>query len=58
MQCGMKVATEECRPPPQHGMPQHLNKLMALCWNSIPEKRPSFKQIVPILEKMEQGSFH
>ncbi|XP_057313315.1 integrin-linked protein kinase-like [Hydractinia symbiolongicarpus] len=52
MECGMKIATEGCRPPMQPGMPQQLNKLITLCWNADPTKRPRFDQIVPILQKM------
>jgi len=52
MECGMKIATEGCRPPMQPGMPSPLSKLISLCWNADPTKRPRFDQIVPILQKM------
>jgi len=52
MECGMKIATEGCRPPLQPGMPSQLSKLISLCWNADPTKRPRFDQIMPILQKM------
>lgn len=52
MECGMKIATEGCRPPMQPGMSPQLTKLVSICWNADPTKRPRFDQIVPILQKM------
>ncbi|XP_047126921.1 integrin-linked protein kinase [Hydra vulgaris] len=52
MECGMKIATEGCRPPMTPGMPNQLSKLISLCWNADPTKRPRFDQIVPIIQKM------
>lgn len=52
MECGMKIATESCRPPMLPGMATHLNKLINICWNADPAKRPRFDQIAPILQKM------
>ena len=48
----IQIATEGCRPALQPGMPSQLSKLISLCWNADPTKRPRFDQIMPILQKM------
>ncbi|KAF0038395.1 hypothetical protein F2P81_008879 [Scophthalmus maximus] len=53
MEIGMKVALEGLRPTIPPGISPHICKLMRLCMNEDPAKRPKFDMIVPILEKMQ-----
>lgn len=53
MEVGMKIALEDMRVPiPTPGMSVHVTRLIKMCMNEEPGKRPSFDQIVPILDKM------
>ncbi|KAK2828673.1 hypothetical protein Q5P01_019707 [Channa striata] len=54
MEIGMKVALEGLRPTIPPGISPHICKLMRLCMNEDPAKRPKFDMIVPILEKMQE----
>uniref|UniRef100_A0A3P9PHY2 Scaffold protein ILK n=1 Tax=Poecilia reticulata TaxID=8081 RepID=A0A3P9PHY2_POERE len=54
MEIGMKViALEGLRPTIPPGISPHICKLMRLCMNEDPAKRPKFDMIVPILDKMQ-----
>uniref|UniRef100_A0A8C5B1T3 Integrin-linked kinase n=1 Tax=Gadus morhua TaxID=8049 RepID=A0A8C5B1T3_GADMO len=53
MEIGMKVSLEGLRPTIPPGISPHVCKLMRLCMNEDPAKRPKFDMIVPILEKMQ-----
>uniref|UniRef100_G1SRA9 Scaffold protein ILK n=1 Tax=Oryctolagus cuniculus TaxID=9986 RepID=G1SRA9_RABIT len=53
MEIGMKVALEGLRPTIPPGISPHVCKLMKICMNEDPAKRPKFDMIVPILEKMQ-----
>uniref|UniRef100_A0A8C9VLU1 Scaffold protein ILK n=1 Tax=Scleropages formosus TaxID=113540 RepID=A0A8C9VLU1_SCLFO len=53
MEIGMKVALEGLRPTIPPGISPHICKLMKICMNEDPAKRPKFDMIVPILEKMQ-----
>uniref|UniRef100_A0A4W4FMU6 Scaffold protein ILK n=1 Tax=Electrophorus electricus TaxID=8005 RepID=A0A4W4FMU6_ELEEL len=53
MEIGMKVALEGLRPTIPPGISPHICKLMRICMNEDPAKRPKFDMIVPILEKMQ-----
>ncbi|XP_015235243.1 PREDICTED: integrin-linked protein kinase-like [Cyprinodon variegatus] len=53
MEIGMKIALEGLRPTIPPGISPHICKLMRLCMNEDPAKRPKFDMIVPILEKMQ-----
>ncbi|CAG00468.1 unnamed protein product [Tetraodon nigroviridis] len=53
MEIGMKVALEGLRPTIPPGISPHICKMMRLCMNEDPAKRPKFDMIVPILEKMQ-----
>lgn len=48
-----QVALEGLRPTIPPGISPHICKLMRLCMNEDPAKRPKFDMIVPILEKMQ-----
>ncbi|XP_059050666.1 integrin-linked protein kinase [Achroia grisella] len=52
MECGMKVALEGLRITIPPGVSPHISKLIKICMNEDPGKRPSFEMILPILEKM------
>ena len=36
------------------GISNHMAKLIHICMNEDPGKRPSFDQVIPILEKMRK----
>lgn len=50
---GLQVALEGLRPTIPPGISPHICKLMKICMNEDPAKRPKFDMIVPILEKMQ-----
>jgi len=53
METGMKIATEGLRLEMDPvGVSPHMAKLIGICMNEDPGKRPSFEQVIPILEKM------
>lgn len=54
MEVGMKIATEGLRIDISPGISNHMAKLIRICMNEDPAKRPSFEQIIPILEKMKK----
>lgn len=54
MEAGMKVATEGLRVEISPGISNHMAKLIRICMNEDPGKRPAFEQVIPILEKMKK----
>ncbi|XP_022117715.1 integrin-linked protein kinase [Pieris rapae] len=54
MECGMKIALEGLRVSIPPGISPHISKLIKICMNEDPGKRPSFEMILPILEKMKR----
>ncbi|KAG7154657.1 Integrin-linked protein kinase pat-4-like [Homarus americanus] len=52
MEAGMKIALEGLRVSVPPGISPHISKLVRICMNEDPGKRPSFDMILPILEKM------
>jgi len=54
MEAGMRIATEGLRLDISPGMSPHMAKLIRICMNEDPGKRPTFEQIIPILEKMKK----
>ncbi|XP_045463350.1 integrin-linked protein kinase [Harmonia axyridis] len=54
MEVGMKIALEGLRISIKPGISHHLSKLMKICMNEDPGKRPKFDMIVPILDKMKR----
>ncbi|MEE6523832.1 hypothetical protein FKM82_022908 [Ascaphus truei] len=54
MEIGMKVSLEGLRPTIPPGISPHICKLMKICMNEDPAKRPKFDMIAPILEKMQE----
>lgn len=50
----LQVALEGLRPTIPPGISPHICKLMKICMNEDPAKRPKFDMIVPILEKMQE----
>lgn len=53
MEVGMKIALEALRVSIPPGIAPHMSRLIKICMNEEPGKRPSFDQIIPILEKMK-----
>ncbi|GAB6027021.1 hypothetical protein CHUAL_013750 [Chamberlinius hualienensis] len=53
MEIGMKIAMEGLRVPIAPGFSSHMSKLVRICMNEDPGKRPTFDMILPILEKMK-----
>ena len=54
MEAGMKIALEGLRITIKPGISSHLTKLIKICMNEDPGKRPKFDMIVPILDKMKR----
>jgi len=54
MELGMKIGTEGLRLDISPGISPHMAKLIRICMNEDPGKRPSFDMIIPILEKMKK----
>lgn len=53
MEVGMKIALEGLRISIKPGISPHLSKLIKICMNEDPGKRPTFDMVVPILNKMK-----
>lgn len=56
MEIGMKIALEGLRISIPPGTSQHMSRLIKICMNEDPAKRPRFDMIIPILEKMKAAS--
>lgn len=54
MEVGMKIALEGLRVGIKPGISPHLSKLIKICMNEDPGKRPTFDMVLPILEKMKR----
>lgn len=54
MQVGMAVVQQGLRPTIPPKTPAPLSKLMQSCWATDPGRRPSFAQLVDVLEKMPE----
>ena len=52
VQAAVGVVQKGLRPTMPPGSPPGLNQLVASCWHSNPECRPSFKDLVPALDSM------
>lgn len=52
MEVGMRIALEGLRISLKPGISPHLSKLIRICMNEDPGKRPKFDMVVPILDKM------
>lgn len=55
MEIGMKVALEGLRISIPPGISSHISRLLKICMNEDPGKRPRFDMIIPILEKMKHA---
>ncbi|KAK7097490.1 scaffold protein ILK-like isoform X1 [Littorina saxatilis] len=53
MEVGMKVALEGLRISVPPGISSHMSRLIKICMNEEPGKRPRFDMVIPILEKMK-----
>ena len=54
MEIGVKITMEGLRVSIPPGISPHLHKLMTICMNEDPGKRPTFDMILPILDKMKR----
>jgi integrin-linked kinase len=50
----LQIATEGLRLTISPGISSHMAKLIKICMNEDPGKRPTFDVIIPILEKMKK----
>lgn len=48
-----QVAKENARPIIPKFINHHLQRIIDICWNADPNKRPRFEKIQPILDKLE-----
>jgi len=53
LEIGMKVALEGLRISIPPGVSAHMSRLMKICMNEDPTKRPRFDMIIPIIEKIK-----
>ena len=49
----LDVVNNDLRPHIPKNTPESFAKLMKRCWERVPEKRPSFKDIIRDLESMK-----
>lgn len=56
MQCGISISKESLRVELPNEMSNHMKKLIRICMNEDPGKRPKFEMILPILEKLRNSS--
>ena len=49
----IQVAKENARPIIPKFVNHHLQRIIDICWNADPNKRPRFDKIQPILDKLE-----
>ncbi|GFY49398.1 integrin-linked protein kinase homolog pat-4 [Trichonephila inaurata madagascariensis] len=54
METGMKIALEGLRITIPPGISEHMSRLIRICMNEDPGKRPTFGMVLPILDKMKQ----
>ncbi|CAG9856184.1 unnamed protein product [Phyllotreta striolata] len=52
MEVGMRIALEGLRIGIKPGISSHMTKLIKICMNEDPGKRPTFDMVLPILERM------
>lgn len=56
MEIGMKITLEDLRITIPPGISQHISRLLKICMNEEPGRRPKFDMIIPLLEKMRHSS--
>jgi proto-oncogene tyrosine-protein kinase Kit len=54
-----KIVQEFLRPeiPKEHDVPKEIVDLMKKCWNTDPEKRPHWKEIIQILKQLVKEKY-
>ena len=52
MRCGLAIARDNLRIQLPNDMSSHWQKLIRICMNEEPSKRPKFEAVIPILEKL------
>ncbi len=48
-----QIARDNARPVIPSFVNHHLQRIIDICWNADPNKRPRFEKIAPILDKLE-----
>jgi hypothetical protein len=48
-----QVVKDNARPLIPQFINHHLQRIIDICWNADPHKRPRFEKIQPILDKLE-----
>ncbi|KAK7602548.1 hypothetical protein V9T40_008137 [Parthenolecanium corni] len=54
MEIGLKIVNEGLRVVIPYNVSAHMSKLIKICMNEEPGKRPTFEMVLPILEKMKK----
>ena len=54
IKCGLQIAKGDLRLELPEGMSSQMQKLIKICMNEDPQKRPKFEMIIPILEKLKK----
>ena len=49
----LQVSKDNARPLIPKFVNHHLQRIIDICWNADPNKRPRFEKIQPILDKLE-----
>ena len=49
----LQIAKENARPVIPSFVNHHLQRIIDICWNADPNKRPRFEKIKPILDRLE-----
>jgi integrin-linked kinase len=52
MAAGLKIARENARPIIPQFVNSHIQRIIDICWNADPSKRPKFDRIEPILDRL------
>ena len=52
MKVGLKIAKGAARPGIPKDLNNHLSRVIQICWNADPNKRPKFSDISPILDRL------
>lgn len=57
MEIGMKITLEDLRITIPPGISPHISRLLKICMNEEPGRRPKFDMIIPLLEKMRHSGY-
>lgn len=57
LHAGLMIARENARPILPKFLNSHLQRIIDICWNTDPSKRPKFDRIQPIMERLNVSDF-